>query len=376
MAVQLDKALKHLSIEEEDEPFVLPDIPEFYVTERNSLSIIGRLLNPQCQRMADLIFKFEQDLLDVLSRVHTFDNWSIVLDRWTEKPPDDFLQHLLVWVQMRNIPRLTHEQALCPWSAKGPRSGLLGSASAATSKITEVLLSLEENDPLYGVLPCNLLGLDSVSGKPKIAKEVLEGMRQYLLAAEGQEKLAREDRVRKSLEDLVNDPLGQKVYLRQEQPSVVSSNLDKGKGAVFDFSPQTQRPPEQGKLMANAISAGSKTMQSGKVISLPQTLKKPTGSTQSEYLLESSMGYSVGICDTSTSGTIPKKPRQRKRPGTYTRKASGKKIVKALTEGTEVVGEGVISEGKRKAHDDVEPSQSSARFKKPLVVPDEGPSNI
>lgn len=124
------KALKHLSIEEEDEPFVLPDRPEFYATERNSLSIIGRLLNPQCQRMSDLIlemprkwklynrvrgvalskerfqfiFKFEHDLLDVLSRVHTFDNWSIVLDRWTEKPPDDFLQHLLVWVQMRNIP--------------------------------------------------------------------------------------------------------------------------------------------------------------------------------------------------------------------------------------------------------------------------------
>ena len=201
-------------------------------------------------------------------------------------------------------------------------------------------------------------------------------MRQYLLAAEGQEKLAREDRVRKSLEDLVNDPLGQKVYLRLEQPPVVSSNLDKGKGTVFDFSAQTQRPSEQEKLMANAISAGSKTLQSGKVISLPQTLKKPAGSTQSEYLLESSTSYSVGIYDTSTFGTIPKKPRQRRRPGTYTRKASGKKIVQALTEGTKVVGEGVISEGKRKTHDDVEPSQSSARFKKPLVVPDEGPSSI
>ncbi|KAF3538239.1 hypothetical protein F2Q69_00020443 [Brassica cretica] len=46
--------------------------------------------------------------------------------------------------------------------------------------------------------------------------------------------------------------------------------------------------------MANAISAGSKTLQSGKVISLPQTLKKPAGSTQSEYLLESSTSYSVG----------------------------------------------------------------------------------
>ncbi|XP_056855655.1 uncharacterized protein LOC108847201 [Raphanus sativus] len=50
------------------------------------------------------IFKYEQDLLDVLSKVHTSSNWSIVLERWTEKPPDDYLQYLRVWVQMRNIP--------------------------------------------------------------------------------------------------------------------------------------------------------------------------------------------------------------------------------------------------------------------------------
>lgn len=55
MSEILDKALKHLSIEEEDEPFVLPDRPEFYATERNSMSLIGRLLNPHCQKMGDLI---------------------------------------------------------------------------------------------------------------------------------------------------------------------------------------------------------------------------------------------------------------------------------------------------------------------------------
>lgn len=43
--------------------------------------------------------------------------------------------------------------------------------------------SLNETDPLYGVISENHLGLDHVLGRPKIAKEVLEGMRIYLMVA-------------------------------------------------------------------------------------------------------------------------------------------------------------------------------------------------
>lgn len=51
------------------------------------------------------IFKYERDLIDVLNRgPHTSNSWSIVLDRWVAKPPEDYLKHLFVWVQMRNIP--------------------------------------------------------------------------------------------------------------------------------------------------------------------------------------------------------------------------------------------------------------------------------
>lgn len=51
------------------------------------------------------IFKYERDLIDVLNRgLHTSNSWSIVLDRWVAKPPEDFLKYLFVWVQMRNIP--------------------------------------------------------------------------------------------------------------------------------------------------------------------------------------------------------------------------------------------------------------------------------
>lgn len=131
MMSPLDKVMSNMSLEEEEEPFVLPELPEFYYTERNTLSMVGRLLNPQCHKMSDLIvdmprrwqlydrvkgvalskdrfqfiFKHEHDLLGILNRgVHTHNMWPIVLERWVAKPPHDFLQYIYVWVQMRNIP--------------------------------------------------------------------------------------------------------------------------------------------------------------------------------------------------------------------------------------------------------------------------------
>ena len=43
--------------DDEDTPFVMPDLPEFRSAERNSRSVIGRLLNPDCQKMARLILE-------------------------------------------------------------------------------------------------------------------------------------------------------------------------------------------------------------------------------------------------------------------------------------------------------------------------------
>lgn len=131
MSSSLDKALLGLSLEEEDEPFDLPDLPEYSSSENNTMSLMGRLLNPECQKMASLIldmprkwqiydrvrgvalskdryhfiFKFEQDLEEILSRgVHTYNEWAMVIDRWVENPPPDYLQYLPVWIQIRNIP--------------------------------------------------------------------------------------------------------------------------------------------------------------------------------------------------------------------------------------------------------------------------------
>lgn len=130
MSIAMDKALMAMYLEEEDVPFDLPDLPEFSSIERNHLSLIGRILNPDCQKMPILIvemprkwqkvgkcrgvalskekFQFifdnEFDLLDVLDKgVHAFNEWTLVIERWVENPPEDYLQYIPLWVQIRHL---------------------------------------------------------------------------------------------------------------------------------------------------------------------------------------------------------------------------------------------------------------------------------
>ncbi|KAL0877899.1 hypothetical protein Bca101_027605 [Brassica carinata] len=375
------------------------------------------------------------------------------MERWVEKPPEDYLQYIMVWVQMRNIPvnhytkkalwtlgdfagkvvevafdpdkpqvrdyirvlvkfnvadplrrfkkvttpggeevhirydyerlqkrcytcqRLTHEQEQCPlFLRKKEGMGNTG-ASSADSRRSIATECLDENDPLYGIIPENFVGMDLVSGKPKIASEVMEGMRTYLMVPEGPEKAARIERVKKSLLDLENDPIGRKTTLMLEQEPSITKELDKGKGVVYDFSNHNKASPQPEKLMASAISAGDRVLQSGKVVSTALVPVDFTSSTQPPFFQGGSTGFSTGFFETGASGTKLKKGRARKRH-TFKRRNNGKAVAKEDKEPGKKIGKGVMNDGKRKATEDVEPSQSSARFKKPLVVPNEGPSSI
>ncbi|XP_009146105.1 uncharacterized protein LOC103869782 [Brassica rapa] len=131
MSAAMDKAMLELSLQEEDEPFQMPDLPQFDSSERNSRSLIGRILNLDCQKVSTVIldmprqwqkqgkvrgvalsrerfqfiFDHEHDLLEVLEKgVHTSNDWALAIDRWVEHPPPDYLQYMLVWVRIRNIP--------------------------------------------------------------------------------------------------------------------------------------------------------------------------------------------------------------------------------------------------------------------------------
>lgn len=133
MSSAMDKALMAMSLEDEEEdlPFEMPNLPEFMSMERNALSLVGLTLNPDCQPMKNLIrnmprkwqkpgkmkgialsnerFQFifdnEHDLQEVLDKgTHTFNDWSLAVDRWYEHPPVNYLQFIPIWVQLWNLP--------------------------------------------------------------------------------------------------------------------------------------------------------------------------------------------------------------------------------------------------------------------------------
>ncbi|XP_023636106.1 uncharacterized protein At4g02000-like [Capsella rubella] len=86
MEYELDKALKDMSIED-DKPIVL------------ARGIA--LTKDQFQ----FFFDSESELTTVLETgAWTFNDWSITLERWVEKPPDDYLKIIPIWIRLRNIP--------------------------------------------------------------------------------------------------------------------------------------------------------------------------------------------------------------------------------------------------------------------------------
>ncbi|XP_033133909.1 uncharacterized protein LOC117127486 [Brassica rapa] len=131
MADLLHKAIRAMSIGDDEEPLTLPDEPCFRVIDENETSILGRLLNPECQSMARMIdymptpwrvygrvrgialskdrfqfvFQREEDLQTVLKdRPWSYNHWAMALERWTANHPDDFLKTMDLWIRIRHIP--------------------------------------------------------------------------------------------------------------------------------------------------------------------------------------------------------------------------------------------------------------------------------
>lgn len=132
MTSEMDKVLMALSLKDDDEaPSNLPDLPQYFATERNACSLIGRILNPEYQNVANLIldmlrklqkvnrvrgialtkehfqfiFLHAHDLQDVLDKgMQTFNDWGLAIERWVEKPPPGYLHYVSIWVRVSHIP--------------------------------------------------------------------------------------------------------------------------------------------------------------------------------------------------------------------------------------------------------------------------------
>ena len=124
MSSEMDIALLALSLKDDDDsPFNLPDLPQYYTTERNTCSFIGRFLNLEFQKMAKLIldmpkkwqkvnrvrgfaltkemfrfvFMHEHDIQEILDKgIQTFDDWGLAIERWVEHPSPGYLQFVSI----------------------------------------------------------------------------------------------------------------------------------------------------------------------------------------------------------------------------------------------------------------------------------------
>lgn len=61
MSHAMDKTMMALLLEEEDEPFDMPNLPQFKSIEKNSRSLIGRILNPDFQKVSTVILEMPQN---------------------------------------------------------------------------------------------------------------------------------------------------------------------------------------------------------------------------------------------------------------------------------------------------------------------------
>lgn len=166
------------------------------------------------------------------------------------------------------------------------------------------------------------MGINSVTGKPKIVKEVLDEMRQYLMLATEEDRFLREERVRSSVAAVEQDPMLQRTVLRLEAPPIISQDFDKGKGIVFSYK-ELNNPKEgrnqQEKLMASSIRAGTAGRWNAEKITMAESEDANFGAT---YMGSSngSTVFSTDFSEPCASYGTKKKTYQRRRPPKSKRK--------------------------------------------------------
>ncbi|XP_024015972.1 uncharacterized protein LOC112089221 [Eutrema salsugineum] len=301
----LNQALQSMSLEEE-EAIDIPDEEDYSAVQVNSRSLIGKLLNPECQNMARMlrimpriwkvynrvrgialskesfqfIFERDTDIETVMKDgIWSFDDWSMVLDRWVENPPVNFLKTAPIWIRISKIP--LYFCTLKTIDAIANKVGqvkeiLFDPEKSRFQEFFRALVIVDLEQPLRDTRRQPKRNETGANHKPEagsssrssgqaprqhhtdladklmpllapsvptgftplqttVAPEVFEEMRLYMNCTDPTEKVIREHRMKKALDDLSKDPIAQRSILRLEPPPVISSVLDKRLGKVFDF---------------------------------------------------------------------------------------------------------------------------------------------
>lgn len=209
------------------------------------------------------------------------------------------------------------------------KEGGLGDMTCGNLQVMKAVYVITEADPLYGVLSDDQVGLNPITGRLHIAAEVLEGIRLYLSVSGVEERLARIERVNKSLSDLANDPIGGKTVLRLEPAPLISADIDKGKGHVFDFEAQDSQSKERvikdqdQKLFSAAIRSGLANTRETLASTPLSDLGEDFFYNSANSYMSCTTAYIIGLFEASSFGTLTKKGKPRKRPYKSKKKLKG-----------------------------------------------------
>ncbi|CAA7016073.1 unnamed protein product [Microthlaspi erraticum] len=273
--------------------------------------------------------------------------------------------------------RLTHEKEVCPFLLK-KRQVLEGIRHPGLLKEALVKpLIIKPSDPLFGVLSEEQVGINPLTGRIKIAKTVLEGMRQYLMVADVNERNLRIDKVKKTVGIAEKDPIARKAVLSLEPAPILSKDVNKERGRVFDYESSdstnwSKADFKRNRLMDEAYKTTSCPAQ-GLSSELSNDLE---GSMSSELpsgpFIFNPTDFKIGFSEAGPSGIKPKKGKPRKRPPKRIR------MLKArdpdLTKSNPVLKEGASVGGPNKRKSDQERSLTNkcARISQLKVIPNEG----
>ncbi|XP_023644242.1 uncharacterized protein LOC111832136 [Capsella rubella] len=211
--------------------------------------------------------------------------------------------------------RITHDKERCPFNPLNRQVIATGGVKSSTVIPSRLLPQISKDDPLFGVVTNDDVGIDFATGKPKISKEVLDEMRQYLSVADPEVKKIHIARVRKSVWDLEGDLQGQKTCLRLEAPTKFTTDVDKGKGLVFGFEGIGTSTDGGGEHVVSVVALGKAMTR----LSQPLQSRSATYATASQHELDST-GFKASF-SAGSSGIKPSRGKQRRRPSQWKRKA-------------------------------------------------------
>ncbi|XP_048599928.1 uncharacterized protein LOC125580032 [Brassica napus] len=216
--------------------------------------------------------------------------------------------------------RLNHEKSICPLEVKKRQEAATLRREKIIAEKTKPTTVLIQSDPLFGVLEEEQVGLNPLTGRPKITTEVLEEMRRFLMADTGESLAIKIDKVKKSVAETERDPILQKTVLRLEAAPIITTNLNKGKGHIFDFSDQEIVRGEwdvnvnSDKLMAASMRANrSSSHQSPLLLSSKSFIDDPKGETMGAFS-NSPTVFRAGSLTPCFTGTVKKRITNRRRP--------------------------------------------------------------